>query len=150
MKIGFTGTRHGLVAEQFLSLDWLLYEATRPRAGGQTVVVHEFHHGDCLGGDAAAAAAARMRDFFVIAHPPVDFRLRAVTPSHEFREAKPYLERNHDIVDETDLLIACPAEYEEQLRSGTWATFRYARRIGRPVVMIWPDGTTTDSRAGAA
>ena len=29
----------------------------------------------------------------------------------------------------------------EQLRSGTWATVRHARKLKRPIVIINPDGT---------
>jgi cytosine/uracil/thiamine/allantoin permease len=62
-------------------------------------------------------------------------------------EPGPYLWRNHQIVDATAALLACPFEFEEQLRSGTWATVRYARTLGRPIRFFWPDGTTTAERA---
>jgi hypothetical protein len=57
--------------------------------------------------------------------------------------AKPPLERNHDIVAACTLLIACPAQDHEILRSGTWATIRYARKAGKPVKVIAPDGKVT-------
>jgi len=59
----------------------------------------------------------------------------------EFREPKPPLVRNRDIVDECDLLVACPGSDHEELRSGTWACIRYARKVKRKTIIIWPDGT---------
>ena len=63
--------------------------------------------------------------------------------SPDIRTPRPYLSRNKDIVRETDMLIATPAEAEEQRRSGTWSTIRFARKLGKPVFVIWPDGTVT-------
>lgn len=54
---------------------------------------------------------------------------------------EPYLDRNHYMVDRCNLLIACP-EGIEALRSGTWATVRYARKRPRNHLIIYPDGTT--------
>lgn len=48
--------------------------------------------------------------------------------------------RNHDIVDATEWLIATPKKFEE-IRSGTWATVRYAKKVKKPVTIIWPDGS---------
>jgi len=46
-----------------------------------------------------------------------------------------------DFVNECDVLIAAPGEFVERKRgSGTWGTVRYARKLGRPLVIIWPDG----------
>jgi hypothetical protein len=81
-------------------------------------------------------------------HPPTDDRKRAFcTGNGADWEPKPYLERNHDIVDETTILIACP-NGEERMRSGTWATVRYARqRIlnheGQLTIIISPSGQVT-------
>lgn len=57
-----------------------------------------------------------------------------------FIPIKPPLVRNHDIVDSTELLIACPKEQVEVLRSGTWATIRYARKKEITVWLIDPEG----------
>jgi len=37
-------------------------------------------------------------------------------------------------------MIATPGEVDEQLRSGTWSTVRFARKQGKPVHVILPDG----------
>lgn len=52
----------------------------------------------------------------------------------------PALERNRVIVRQVWGMIACPAEDAEELRSGTWATVRYARDAGVPVYLIRADG----------
>lgn len=106
--------------------------------------VEELHEGDCVGADAQAAAIAlALGDVTIVAHPPTIGDHRAYAFAHEWREPKDYIPRNHDIVDETELLLATPGlSYEEQ-RSGTWATVRYARNCDRSVVVFWPDGHTT-------
>jgi hypothetical protein len=43
---------------------------------------------------------------------------------------RPYLVRNRHIVDASSVLIATP-KGDEELRSGTWSTVRYARKIRR-------------------
>jgi hypothetical protein len=48
------------------------------------------------------------------------------------------LTRNIKIVDESDILIACPKEHVHTLRSGTWATVRYAWKRKKKVIVIPP------------
>jgi hypothetical protein len=48
-----------------------------------------------------------------------------------------YLQRNRDIVDATDVLLAAP-DGPERVRSGTWSTVRYAYRAGRGVLLVMP------------
>ena len=96
-----------------------------------------FHHGDCIGADIEANGIARSLNYGVEIHPPIDSRYRAWCSSMCVHSRKPYLERNHDIVDVSHLLIACPAG-PEILRSGTWATVRYARKTGVPVIILEP------------
>src|SRR5258706_311318 len=52
--------------------------------------------------------------------------------------AKDYIARNHDIVDDTDILYACP-DGPEKVRSGTWATIRYALKQKKKVVIFHPE-----------
>lgn len=135
MILGFTGTSAGMSAYQRLALLKILEQGD----------VGEFHHGDCVGADAEAHDIADSMDISIVIHPPTDTRHRAYkTPKGDdwgdmmWLPPKPYLERNHDIVDACDKLIAAPKEDTEQLRSGTWATVRYARKVGKPVVILLP------------
>lgn len=130
MIVGFTGTQRGMNEAQWLALWQLLL----PRAPG------DFHEGDCIGSDAQAAKGARTAGFRVIGHPPINPSKRAYFPADEWRFAHDYLTRNKRIVDACQEMIATPGEYAEQLRSGTWAAIRYARKMGRPCHVILPDG----------
>jgi len=129
MRIGFTGTQQGMSAKQYGSIEHEL----RKYSG-------EFHHGDCIGADAEAAAIARSLGYWIVGHPPTNESKRAFFPSDYVWEAQPYLVRNHDIVDVCDLVIAAPREKKEVLRSGTWATIRYTRKVklGHQLVLIVP------------
>jgi hypothetical protein len=100
------------------------------------------HHGDCVGADAQAHDIAVELGRAIIIHPPIGGARarRAWKAAPDVREAKPYLKRNKDIVRETELLIATPAEASEQQRSGTWSTVRFARTQGREIWLIQPDG----------
>jgi hypothetical protein len=149
-KIGFTGTRRGMTppqAEAFYNyLKGVYWTFPKDRI--------EFHHGDCAGADAQAHAHVAttyglVTDIHI--HPPISSSARAFC---ELRErphgkramtlvtypVKDYLERNHDIVDAVDLLIATPKEDQEVMRSGTWATIRYARKKLKPVAIFLPSG----------
>ena len=130
-RIGFTGTQDGMTRAQIVALRRIL-----SRTGGW------FHHGDCVGADAEAhEIAAYLEGYRIILHPPSDPKKRAwCKGAHETRNEKPYLQRNRDLVDETDVLIAAPKDKQERLRSGTWSTVRYARKTGKSVYMIFPDG----------
>ena len=134
MKIGFTGTQQGMTAHQKARLvsvlTWLWPDSDE--------TVWQFHHGDCVGADFEAASIAKQLGFWIVAWPPEITTKRAYFASHDIHDAAPYLQRNHDIVDATERLIATPKEEEEVLRSGTWATIRYARKLKRSIDIIWP------------
>lgn len=130
MNVGFTGTQRGMTEAQWATLWSLLV----PRAPG------EFHEGDCIGADAQAAHGARLAGFRIISHPPINSSKRAFFPADEEWSPAEYLVRNKTIVNRSQEMIATPGEFDEQLRSGTWSTIRYARRIGRPCHVILPDG----------
>lgn len=130
-KIGFTGTQRGITDYQHRRLIQCLVK----------IAGKEFHHGDCIGADEAADKCARALGYIRIIHPPINLSRRAWCNGGEMLEPKPYLERNQDIVNATEMLIAAPGEYEEQLRSGTWSTVRKAKKAGKPIVIILPDGS---------
>lgn len=133
-KFGFSGSKSRVTEAQLSSLRELL------ELCGAT----EFHHGDCVGADEAAAKVAAELGVPLVVHPPEDAKLRAWTTNWqhvamEVREPAPYLVRNRDIVNETAVLIAMP-DGPEKLRSGTWSTVRYSARVGKSIIVIKPDG----------
>lgn len=130
-KVGFTGSRLGMTRKQKSRVRDLLVEF-------QARGAKEFHHGDCKGADAIAWWIAAHLGYWTIAHPGMDQTMRAFTNSDEVRLAKPPLDRNHDIVNVSDVLIATPSTAKEVLRSGTWATIRYARKANRQLELILP------------
>lgn len=144
MKIGFTGTQKGMTNEQVFALHKFL---------GEHYNINEFHHGQCIGADIEAHRIIRgthhlreelggfLSQIKIIIHPPIDTKKVArVEFPFELRKPKPYLERNKDIVNETNLLIACPKNFKEELRSGTWATIRYAKKQSKEIIIIYPSG----------
>lgn len=140
-ELGITATRRGLTDPQRVAAFDLL--VLRRELGAARL-----HHGACVGGDEQVAELAHELGYFLIAHPsdmPGLTSDYALTLSHEVRPSRPPLDRNRDIVDETDhALLAHPAGQVEVTRSGTWATVRYARRTpDLPRVMVWPDGTVS-------
>lgn len=143
MNIGFTGSRKGPTPEQAHCLHEYL------KAMIDVVKVESFHHGCAIGADEVAAIYVHtIRGAFdhplIVGHPcnlipqTSDFALEL---SDEKHPVAPPLERNRDIVRLTDILLACPSGMAEELRSGTWATIRHAKRFNKPVMMFWPDGT---------
>jgi len=96
-----------------------------------------FHHGDCIGADADAHdIVLSICGTEIHIHPPTESKYRACCiGAHLEYRAAPYLQRNHNIVDSTSLMIATP-EGAETLRSGTWATIRYALKKKKEVYII--------------
>jgi len=137
MEIGFTGTQAGMSKKQKLALIRLLNKID------EFFTISEFHHGDCIGSDKESFDIIRSRygsKCNIVAHPPKNPKKRAWTDSDEIREVKDYLIRNHDIVDETKILIGCPHQLDEKLRSGTWSTIRYGWKTGKFVIIVFPNG----------
>lgn len=104
----------------------------------------EVHHGDCVGADTDMHRIARANGQRVVGHPPTNPRLRAWNECDDLLPEADYHVRNRAIVDACDVLVATPAEYDEQPRGGTWGTVRYARSVGREHVVVLPDGTLAD------
>ena len=131
-SLGFTGTQD--VTEISSARRKRLKQVLeRLRAQGYERLLH----GDCVGADAMADGFARTLGYRIIIYPPDNDSKRAFCSAHVLHEPAPYLERNHMIVNHCQLLIAFPRKPgKEVLRSGTWATVRYARKIGRKVVIV--------------
>lgn len=123
MKLGFTGSREGMSQhqkEQFV-LEILRLNPT------------EFHHGDCVGADAEAHAIVRefLPNTKIVIHPPASNSARAFCKGDEYKDPMAYIPRDRQIVINTEYLIGTPKSDKEVIRSGTWTTIRYARKLQR-------------------
>jgi hypothetical protein len=156
--VGFTGTQVGMTTEQRVIVNYTL---------GQLEHFEQFisyHHGDCVGADNDFDDICIVRNtdwdtmkskhmYLLHLHPPDNDSARAFVKEKQlpydnmgrggiFSPVKPYLERNHDIVNESEFMIATPQQDKEKLRSGTWATIRYAQKKKKPLIIIGPTGRT--------
>ena len=128
--IGFTGTRDMLPEERYNSLTDYLKKCLLTEGA-------YLHHGDCIGSDAMAHMIATTLGYKIHIHPPINESARAFCNGDVMHKAKDYLDRNKDIVNVSDLLIAMPKNPKmEELKSGTWSTVRYAKRNDKEVIII--------------
>lgn len=134
LNLGFTGTQVGATVKQLRTLFWLLTEDVLR-------LPDRFHLGDCIGADEQAAHLAHALGIDCVGHPPSDGGRQAHFERYLVSyEPLPYLARNRELVDVCDALIACSRTMKEELRSGTWATVRYALKKRKPVWLIVPNG----------
>lgn len=145
MNIGFTGSGHRDPSTlQKEKLREVLER--RPRA----VLVH----GGCIHADDFADALAAKLGIDRVVFPASNVKpyqrisetvLRSRNGSKvTIMPARPALDRNRDIVNFSDLLLALPGQKTEMLRSGVWATVRFARKkwhhdLDR-ILVVTPDG----------
>ena len=134
MEYGFTGSSGGMTPIQLELVNRLYHE----------LKLSTLHHGDCVGADEQAHRLARHHKAYIVGHPPIDPKARAFCACDKLWPEKAYLRRNVDVAKEgKDGLIATPAGLIEVLRGfdgGTWSTIRYARKFGRHIWIVFPDG----------
>lgn len=130
MKIGVTGTRYGATEYQLSQVREFLQEFPKDS---------EFHHGDCAGVDVQVAAIAKELGFKIVCHPPKSDYMQGFFGGDETREPLGYLERDRNIVNETDTLIVVPLQDKWQPSGGTWYTHDYAVKTNKPVTIFYPN-----------
>lgn len=136
MNISFTGTRQGFNAFQASTLHAYLekYKSHIAKA----------FHGNCNGADIQFHKLLREvfgRTIWIGIYPS------NINNNYEvFKDAdwvapfvEPPLIRNQTLVDSGDVLLATPRKRQEELRSGTWHTIRYARLTHHRVEIFWPE-----------
>lgn len=162
MILGFTGTRQGMTPAQRAALPGVL--ATLPERvlhGGAVGADREFH--GFIVGTVWSQRPRRLEDGGIILPMAC---LIEVYPAYldqfrwaerAFKEDAPLvaiihpsdgnpLARNRLIVERCDHLLATPAEMTEQQRGGTWYTVRQARKMGRSVTLLLPDGSVKEEK----
>lgn len=143
--IGITGTRDGMTSNQHFAFSELMWTYEYQKS-------LELLCGMCIGVDAETAKIIKTDTVGkVIGYPghsksnPDDLTYRdpATENYDQIRESKPFFDRNRDIVDDSDLMIACPnGKNYHGGKGGTNYTIRYALKVGKPIIIIFPDGET--------
>jgi hypothetical protein len=138
-RIGFTGTRVGMSPQQVRSLATILTVFYVPN---QSIL----NNGLAKGADAMSLNIAYELGYQIFGYPSNlsghDTLHRLLVPKCHY-VAKPMnpLDRNKVIVDNSDRMIACPKDIdEEEVRSGTWHCVRYAMSVRKPVILVGTDG----------
>ena len=145
MIIGFTGTRLGMTSKQRDSIEAILNFMKQLKEHEP----EEVHHGDCVGADEQFHRMCQLRRLCIVIHPPDNESLRANCIGGVVLVPKPYLDRNEDIVNVSDILFAAPKGSEQFQGSGTWQTIRRAKRWNRNVIIIHPEGGCEWRRGGS-
>ena len=137
-KVGFTGTRDGMTKQQ---IEWFKKYINNN-------IISEFHHGACKGADVQAHQIvwdAITSVLKIIVHRPINRKYEGIYRNTDCDvielPRKDYLERDRDIVNQTDVLIAMPKSDDEN-RSGTLYTINYAKKQSKEVIIVYPDGRT--------
>lgn len=138
LQIGFSGTRKGMTNLQKFEVSKLI---GRFRNAYPLIIAR---HGDCVGADKEFHDIAMSYNISTHIHPPSNSRLRAYCEGDFVEDPQDYITRNQNIVRAcappcAGLLIATPGDVENadnQARSGTWKTIRYARQRKCPYVII--------------
>jgi hypothetical protein len=138
LAVGFTGTRQGMSSAQ-RDIVVRFVAKYKPR-------IISGRHGDCVGSDREFHDIMRfLTEVALIGHPPTNPKYRAWCKFDILKEEKNYHVRDKDIVDNSNVMLATPAQPYEILRSGTWTTIRYAKKKlpKERILIIPPDGAFT-------
>ena len=145
-SVGFTGSSEVMTQQQLIMVHQLLGEFKEKGASFA-------HHGMCVEADAKFDFMADAMGYEVTGHPGVRkdgsvYKRMTGCRARDVRPPYPFLKRNRYIVAESDVMVACPKEYEMQfIGSGTWATIRYAREALKPLFIVYPNGRMEIERA---
>lgn len=131
MIVGFTGTRQ----IQTVSLERLeLLEHTLWELQLNNVIA--VIHGCAKGADTYFHKLCTKFNFNISGYPAINSK-NDLSDIKFLHLPQTPLKRNRNIVKDCDILIALPIDKNvEELRSGTWATIRYARKLNKKIIMI--------------
>jgi hypothetical protein len=133
MIVTYTGTRNGMTDAQKRQVTLAL----RALMDVQAITVCQ--HGCCVGGDVEFNAICKEIGLKTVGYF-VRGPLCAGEIADENHERWGHIRRNHEMVDDSEVVIGAPPTADEQQRGGTWSTIRYGRQCKRLMLVILPDG----------
>lgn len=140
-NMAFTGTQNGMTSFQLDGISSLMFSVIKKHK----LIVR---HGLCIGADTQFHNIVKSHNGYVIGHPCTIEAKQSLLECDEMMPVKLPLDRNKDMVSESNWVLAAPATQREMVRSGTWATIREARRLKKPLTIIFPDGLIQSENGG--
>jgi len=134
MIISFTGTASGMNATQMTNVINLINK--------QKPKITKCVHGDCVGADTDfhnIVTKLGLGDLIEI-HPCTIHNKRGYNHAPKVYDAIGPLDRNKIMVQRAHLVVGTPGTDTEIIRSGTWHSIRYAKKLGRPLLVLYPSG----------
>lgn len=159
---GFTGTRRGMTpAQRQAALDYLMADwPAQIMHGGAEGADDEIDEIVApIYWEKGTGAGRLLSSIFQVSMPiivlPTDATRQAMWNGHSTPLGPPKafaairdvwgpsepLARDRIIARRCTRLLACPGQAAEIVRSGTWATVRYARLAHKPITIIFPNGS---------
>jgi hypothetical protein len=139
VRVSFTGTRYGCTPHQLKELkSWLHYNKASISLAA---------HGSCMGADVEFHNLVREicgNAVFLAVYPSTASTRRAVEGADFVDHPAPPLVRNKRIVIAGDFLLVAPRTMNEEVRSGTWHAFRFAKGRNMPYKIFWPEPGRND------
>jgi hypothetical protein len=141
--LGVTGTRDGVTDAQRAWVYSTFEDGIRDGS------IRRIHHGACTGADEFVHEVALESGVYIDVWPPVVTKYLAGAcilnhPLVTVHPPMPYLNRDREVVKGgTAGLIALPRQDSQPPREswgGTWYTVDFAERLGRNVVICYPNG----------
>ncbi len=132
-EVGFVGTPAGMTGAQLRSVQIMLMEY------GPV----ELHLAGRRGADVQVAEIADRLRLWRMVHPGIGPGGKPVCPGDVEFPAKPEAERFSGIVDAVGVLLAAPRAVSFTPGCWTWWSVARAHEVGRPVVLVRPDGSTS-------
>lgn len=134
MIIGFTGTRQieRISKERLKKLYGILISYSIDNEDDSLEAVH----GCATGADTHFHNLCAKEHIRITGRPSFNSNMDLDNFTNLYYPYSPLI-RNKHIVDDCDVLLALPINPDvEELRSGTWSTIRYARKLKKKVIII--------------
>lgn len=140
MIIGFTGTRRGCTSAQLVKLHTAVAFGIGRASLSKNWI---FLHGGAPGADAEFDYILAQPHLATEVYPSTLHPWSTYVPRPNLTVHPPARRSRAiiSIVERADYLIVCLAEPDEQPHGGTWMTVRAARKAGKPITIILPDGS---------
>jgi hypothetical protein len=135
-NLGFTGRKEGITESQIIMITNFV----------RIINFASAIHGDCVGADACFHDIVRKEKprpkAYIEKYPSLHTDYQANKEADFINEPMKALVRDKIMANKSNIMLATPPTEQEILRSGTWATVRYARASPtiRKVIIIAPNG----------